>query len=100
MSKPAYWISAEATLDLNSILDYTAGQWSVEQAERYYFELIDGFQFLAENPLAGKPAERFRKGYRIFLIHSHVIFYQTTNEGKIIIVRVLHETMDAKEHFR
>jgi toxin ParE1/3/4 len=44
-----YIISEKALEDLNNIWIYTAENWSVEQANRYYNLIIDEIEFISEN---------------------------------------------------
>ena len=44
-----YTISEKALDDLNNIWIYTAENWSVEQANRYYNLILDEIEFVAEN---------------------------------------------------
>ncbi len=44
-----YIISEKALDNLNNIWIYTAENWSVEQANRYYNLIMDEIEFVAEN---------------------------------------------------
>ena len=44
-----YIISEKALDDLNNIWIYTAENWSVEQANRYYNLIMDEIEYVAEN---------------------------------------------------
>jgi len=79
--------------DLESIWDYTARFWDVDQSEKYLRTINHSFEELAEDPLRGKSCEDIRKGYCKFSIGKHLIFYRTT-ERVLEIVRILHEQMD------
>jgi len=48
-----YKISKEAQSDLENIWLYTFETWSVEQADRYYNQILDEIEYLAENPTSG-----------------------------------------------
>lgn len=82
--------------DLNNIWNYTYGEWSEKQADQYYFELLDGCQSLAENPNFGKNYEDIEDQLFGYLINKHLIFYQKINKEEILIVRILHSSMDLK----
>ena len=53
---------------------------------------------LAERPALGRRADRLAPGLRRYPYRSHVVFYMPEDEG-VLIVRVLHESMDALRHF-
>ena len=44
-----YIISAKAVEDINNIWIYTAENWSVEQADRYYNLIIDEIEYIVNN---------------------------------------------------
>jgi toxin ParE1/3/4 len=88
--------SPEADRDLGEIWSYTAERWSVLQADTYLNQLLDAFDSLAAGRLRGSPANASRPGYLRLPVGSHVAFYRETAE--VIIVRVLHQRMDAGRH--
>lgn len=94
MNKLALHISSEALSDLEKIWVYTYKKWSKEQADRYYALLIDEIEFLRSNYYTGTSAEYIRAGYRVSFVKSHLIFYKTTNEKKLEIIRILHQSVD------
>lgn len=93
MSALPYVISKEALADLETIWLYTAEKWSLTQADRYYFMIIDEIEFISRNVQSGKSMEYLRKGYRASKVKSHLIFYRISLDV-IEIVRILHERMD------
>ena len=44
-----YIISEKALEDINNIWIYTAENWSVEQADRYYNLIIDEIEYIVNN---------------------------------------------------
>ena len=44
-----YIISEKALEDINNIWIYTAENWSVEQADRYYNLIIDEIEYIVDN---------------------------------------------------
>ena len=50
----SYIITKKAVEDLTKIWDYTYEVWSESQADKYYFELLEDCQVLAENQNFGK----------------------------------------------
>jgi toxin ParE1/3/4 len=49
-----YKLTNKAVEDLSKIWDYTYEVWSENQADKYYFELLEACQVLAENQNLGK----------------------------------------------
>ena len=89
-----YAISEEALKDINNIWLYTAENWSLEQADRYYNLIMDEIEYISENFGVGRNIEHIRKGYRCSKVKSHLIFYKKSKNSIIQIIRVLHENMD------
>ena len=95
MKHPPFVITRKAVTDLEGIWLYTAQNWSVEQADRYYNLIIDEINFTCKNPKAGRSMEHVRAGYLVAKVKSHLIFYRIVN-GTIEVVRILHERMDVE----
>lgn len=89
-----YSISEKAIEDINKIWTYTAENWSVEQADRYYNLLIDEIEFIAENFDMARDFGTIRKSYRYSKVKSHLVFFKKNKFNEIEVVRVLHERMD------
>ena len=95
----SFKITEKAGADLESIWLYTFQNWSVEQADRYYELIMNEIYFLSENPTAGNVADHILKGYRVSRVKSHLIFYKYDPEGFIIVIRILHSSMDVENKF-
>lgn len=92
-----YALSNQADRDLTEIYIFTYQKFSPVKADSYLLALDETFLNLAENPHLGKQIDSIRKGYFRYEHVSHSIFYK--RKGKdILIVRVLHQKMDAKRH--
>ena len=90
-----YKISKKASRDIENIWRYTAGKWSIEQADRYFNLIMDEIEYLAKNPTSGKDYSKVRKGYFGSQIKSHFIFYKINRRNnEIEIIRILHQRMD------
>ena len=92
-----YRLSVLADRDLGGIADYTIETFGLEQARRYGESLDTCFNLLADNPGIGRNADELAPGLHRFNHQSHVIFYRPV-PGKLLIVRVLHESMDFAQH--
>jgi toxin ParE1/3/4 len=93
MKKLRLFIRTEAYQDLEKIWTYTPDTWSVQQADRYYKDIILAIESLCSEPKSGKSAEHIKKGYRISKVNSHLIFYICT-DAELDVIRILHSQMD------
>lgn len=96
---PDYRLSHEAETDLEDIWDYSYLQWSEKQADKYRQLLLNGCQYLANNPKLGKPFDYIIPNLFGYLVEYHFVFYVILNENEIGIVRILHGQMDLESHF-
>ena len=94
----AYRLTAKAADDLDGIHEYTITNFGLEQARDYLNGLSQRFGDLAERPALGRRADRLAPGLRRYPYRSHIVFYMLENKG-VLIVRVLHESMDAPRRF-
>jgi toxin ParE1/3/4 len=79
-----------ARADLNGIWEYTASQWSNEQADLYIRSLDSAFRQLCISPLIGKRLEVIDPPVRVFPFRSHVIIYMP-GETNLNVLRVVHQ---------
>lgn len=89
-----YRITEKALEDINAIWFYTAANWSVEQADRYYNLIFDEIEYIAENFMEARSYESVKPGYRVSKVKSHLIFFRKAWNEEVEGVRVLHERMD------
>lgn len=89
--------SRRAEADLLEIGDYTARNWSKEQAARYLSELERCCEQLAANPGLGRSCEDIRPGLLRREYASHVVFFRK-ELGGVLISRILHKRMLPEEH--
>ena len=89
-----YIITEKALEDINNIWIYTAENWSVEQADRYYNLIIDEIEYIVENLNMAIEVGKIRKSYKYSKVKSHLIFFKKEKTNEIEVVRVLHEGMD------
>ncbi len=91
---PEYIISEKALEDINNIWIYTAENWCVEQADRYYNLIIDEIEYIVDNLDMARDFGKIRKSYRYSKVKSHCIFFKKDKANEIEVVRILHERMD------
>ena len=87
-------LTKSAQADLRSIARFTQSRWGVRQRNAYLKEVDQVFRSLAKNPLMGRACDEIREGYRKFSHGAHVIYYKQLGEDELLIVRILHATMD------
>jgi toxin ParE1/3/4 len=90
-------LSPRALADIDQIWTYTAQRWDNEQADRYVRLLHQGIEVIARDPRRGRSCDNIRVGYRKYAVGSHVLFFRML-EGKVYVVRVLHQRMDFERH--
>ena len=90
-------IKPEAENDLGKIFEYTTTNWSVDQADRYQDDLFAGMKLIATQEQIGKEYPYAERTYRKLHIKRHLIFYRIEDKT-CIIIRILHDSMDIKQH--
>lgn len=93
-----YKISNLAEADIASILDFSYEQFGMDVMINYHESLTSCFETLAQNPQIGLKSDCIRDGYFRFNHQSHVVFYKIQAE-MIMIVRVLHKSMNVEKWF-
>ena len=97
-----YLLSPLALADLSDIWDYSYSNWGADQADAYVLAINTACKELAQTLAKGRPggqsAEHIRKGYRKYLIGSHVIFFRCQPHDRVGVVRILSQRMDVPAH--
>lgn len=94
-----YLFSEAAARDIEKLLDKSLLNFGARQTELYFAALKDCLKLLNDNPEMGANADDLRVGYRRFNHQSHVVFYRTEKEH-LLVVRILHKSMDVNKHFQ
>ena len=89
----AYRLSHKALRDLDNIWDYSRGLWGARRGAAYLRDIRTAIELVAERPSIGAVLEDL-PAYRRRPVGSHMILYRL-QDGVIMIVRVLHQNMDA-----
>jgi toxin ParE1/3/4 len=87
-------LSAKAKSDLIKIAKYTQLTWGQSQRNDYLKILDSTFHLLADEPEIGIQCDYVREGYSKYPQASHVIYYKEHKANQILIVRILHKSMD------
>ncbi len=95
-----FLLTNKAVDDLSSIWNYTYKEWSENQADKYYFELIAACEYIAKNPDFGKSYDKINLSIFGYLVNKHIIFFQKINAKEILIVRILHGSVDLKNRMK
>ncbi|XZF15498.1 type II toxin-antitoxin system RelE/ParE family toxin [Chitinophagaceae bacterium MMS25-I14] len=91
-----YTLTNKAIADLSAIWEYTCHAWSERQAEKYYYQLLDTCQDLADGSLSGKPYPEINIEVLGFKVGRHIIFYRKAMSPGIEVARILHSRMDLR----
>lgn len=89
-------VTPRAASDLIGIWLYTSEEWGVDQADKYLDQLDAGMKQLVDHPSLGANYAHVLPGYRKLQVEHHAVFYQVI-EPEVLVVRVLHQDMDAPE---
>lgn len=95
-----YILTNKAVADLSAIWNYTCDTWSEQQAEKYYYLLLDSCEDLANGKVAGKLYPEIGEQVFGFRISRHIIFYRHAGPQKIEVARILHSSMDLKNRMQ
>lgn len=95
----AFELTRKAKEDLRKIARFTEKRWGRSQRFLYIKQFDDVFHLLAKTPSVGKKCDYIKKGYRKFPQSSHLIFYLESMDSKILIIRILHKSMDVESKF-
>lgn len=91
-----FHLSTKAKTDLLKIGRYTQINWGREQRNDYLKLLDNIFHQIAEKPELGYSCDYIREGYRKRPQGNHVNFYKEFNNNEVLIIRVLHKSMDVQ----
>ena len=92
-----YRLTRKAFSDIDEIFDYTAENWSLDQAEAYQNDLFQTFEDIARGRAVSRPYKK-GSGTRRTTVRSHVVFFERTEPGFVDILRILHARMDHQSH--
>lgn len=87
-------LSGKAKSDLIKIAKYTQLTWGKAQRNDYLKLLDNTFYQLADEPMLGVNCDYIKEGYRKQPQGSHLIYYKKYKKDQILIVRILHKSMD------
>ena len=85
-----------AQSDIADIWDYSADQWSVDQADRYTSDIHDLCLALAAGRKQGRTVQ-VRAGYLKCPVGAHMVYFCDFDD-RIEIIRILHGRQDRDRH--
>ena len=92
-----YVLSPAAETDVNNIWDYTAEKWGLRQATSYITDLRDVCAALARGQQTRRSVD-VRDGYYKTMVGQHMVYFREADDGLIVVVRILHQSMDVGRH--
>jgi toxin ParE1/3/4 len=95
-----FLLTFAARKDIIDIGRFTSEKWGKRQRDKYLKQLDDAFRLLARLPEIGRDAENIKPGYKKFSQGSHIIFYRAGTESRIVVIRILHNSMDVDRHLQ
>ena len=78
-----YKLTNKAVEDLSKIWDYPYEVWFENQADKYYFELLEDCKVLTENQNLGKNYNEIDKDIFGYKSGQHIIFFRIMSENEI-----------------
>lgn len=93
-----YLLTAAAREDIIAIGRFTADKWGKCQRNKYLKQLDNAFELLARQPDIGRDADSVKPGYKKYSQGSHIVFYRAGTASRIVVIRILHNSMDVDLH--
>ncbi len=89
--------SKQADKDIENIHEYTYINFGQKQAHIYSANLFNKIQSIVTNEIRGRNASFIKQNIRKLEVGSHIILYKE-QYNSILIVRILHKSMDLQRH--
>ena len=96
ISRKFYVLTVRAEADLREARAWSRARWGVELTNRYFEDLHDGAQYIAENHVSLRHRHDLAGGSALFLypVREHYIVYEPLVERFIAIVAVIRQQRD------
>ena len=95
----AFQLKPKAQQDLENIYEYSVQEFGQNRAIQYIRDLNAAFIKVTNLPSLGQDYGFVRQDILAYRVVSHIIFYRVSAAG-IIIIRVLHQSMDYARHLK
>jgi len=86
-----------ARADLASIRRYSTRTWGWDQTAKYMDTIRDTMKGLVRGTVFTRARDDLRPAIQMASSGRHRIFFEA-NESRILVVRVLHDSMDYRRH--
>lgn len=96
MRGKSYILTARAATDLREARAWSRAQWGKELTNRYFEDLHDGAQYIAENHASLRDRHELAGGTALLLypVREHYIVYEPLAPRRIAIVAVIRQGRD------
>lgn len=88
-----FFVTRKAASDLKEIGRYSRETWGKRQSDLYMRQLAARFQWIGDNPNAGRNWPDLHDNILSFPEGEHLVFYRKKADA-VEILRVLHKRMD------
>jgi len=92
--KLTVYLTDRALRDIASIELHSIKRFGKRVAAQYVGKLGAGISRIAENPDLLRDEPRFNQSLKFYRVEQHLLVCETGIEGKIIILTLLHSSMD------
>lgn len=83
--------------DLESIADYTGGNWGAAKAKQYLSEIRSHIADIADDKAFYQPLPVSRANIFKSKVNRHFVIFELA-ENQVSVLRILHEAMDIPRH--
>lgn len=96
MRRKSYLLTARAAADLHEARAWSRARWGKELTNRYFDDLHEGAQYIAENHASFRDRHELAGGTALLLypIREHYIVYEPLAPRLIVIVAVIRQGRD------
>ena len=96
MRRKSYVLTARAAADLSEARVWSRARWGKELTNRYFEDLHEGAQYIAENHVSFRDRQELAGGtaLRLYPVREHYIVYEPRGPRFIAIVAVIRQGRD------
>ena len=96
MGRKSYLLTARAAADLREARAWSRARWGKELTDRYFQDLHEGAQYIAENRASLRDRHELAGGTALCLypVREHYIVYEPLTPRSIAIVAVIRQSRD------
>lgn len=96
MRRKSYLLTARAAADLREARTWSRARWGKELTNRYFDDLHEGAQYIAENHASFRDRHELAGGTALLVypVREHYIVYEPLAPRRIVIVAVIRQGRD------